>query len=294
MIVITGATGNIGGKLLEELAAGSEALRVVARHPEKLPPALLSRVEVVEGSHGDPNVAARAFEGADAVFWLVTGDPQAESAEAAYSGFTRPVLGAFETLKGKHVVTVSALGRGWPEPAGHVSATLAMDDLIAATGVHFRALTCPSLMENLLRQVHPLAGQGVFFGTLPADQKEPGCASMDVARTAAELLTNRHWTGVAEVPILGPDDLSCDQMAAILSDVLGRPIRYQSMPEEALGAQLLSYGASPGMAAAMVEMMIAKRHGIDRIVARTPEARGTTDFRGWCEAVLKPAVQAVA
>lgn len=78
MIVITAPTGNIGSHLLSRLlrsAPAEEGLRVVVRDPARLPGEVRERVEVITGSHGDPEVVDRAFEGADAVFWLVPRTP---------------------------------------------------------------------------------------------------------------------------------------------------------------------------------------------------------------------------
>lgn len=55
-----------------------------------------------------------------------------------------------------------------PGNAGLVSASLAMDDLIAGTGVGYRALTLPSFMDNLLRQVEAIRSEGVFFQPVAA------------------------------------------------------------------------------------------------------------------------------
>ena len=52
----------------------------------------------------------------------------------------------------ERVVTISALGREEQRYAGHVSASLAMDDLLRSTGAHLRALTMPSFMDNMLWQ----------------------------------------------------------------------------------------------------------------------------------------------
>ena len=90
MIVITAPTGLIGHQVLDNVLDGGEAIRVIVRDPAKLPSHVRERVEVVEGSHGDRDAVDRAFDGADSVFWLVPPDPNAESVEAAYVGFSRP------------------------------------------------------------------------------------------------------------------------------------------------------------------------------------------------------------
>ncbi|MEW2164809.1 NAD(P)H-binding protein [Streptomyces sp. NPDC007084] len=296
MIVITTPTGDIGSRLLDILLrdADGEDLRVIVRDPAKLPAAVRERVDVVAGSHGDPEVVDRAFTGADAVFWVVPPDPGATDLEAAFSGFTRPAAQAFTDRGVGHVVGVSALGRGTPvaERAGLVTASLAMDDLIADTGVAYRALANPSFMDNLLRQVDAIREKGVFTDTVAPDRKAPSAATRDIAAVAARLLLDRSWTGAGEVPVLGPEDLSATDMARIMSEVLGRPVRYERQGLDELGGTLSGYGLGAGFVQGMVDMMRAKDEGLDAGVRRTPETATPTTFAQWCEEVLKPAVLA--
>jgi uncharacterized protein YbjT (DUF2867 family) len=93
-----------------------------------------------------------------------------------------------------------------------VSASLAMDDLIASTGVNYRALTMPSFMDNVLRQLELIRNQGVFFSAISGDRKLPTCATRDIAVIAARLLIDRSWSGQGSVPVLGPEDLSFNDM----------------------------------------------------------------------------------
>src|SRR5271156_1669159 len=164
MIVITTPTGNIGHQVLENVLDGGEPIRVIARDSSRLSPQARERVEIVEGSHGDAEVVEQAFAGADSVFLLTPPNPQAESVEAANVDFTRPACAAFQSQGVKRVVRVSALGgrtaRGGN--AGYVTAGLAIDDLIASTGVSYRALRMPSFMDNLLNQVEAIKNQGMF------------------------------------------------------------------------------------------------------------------------------------
>jgi hypothetical protein len=79
-------------------------------------------------------------------------------------------------------------------------------------------------------------------------------------------------------------------MAAIMTDVLGKPIRYQIVPAEAYKAQLMSRDASESFAQGLVEMYAAKDNGLDNHESRTAENTTPTTFRQWCNEVLKPAV----
>jgi uncharacterized protein YbjT (DUF2867 family) len=292
MIVVTTPTGNIGQQVLENILDSGEPIRVIARDPSRLLEKTRKRVEVVQGSHGNINVVNQAFSGADSVFWVVPPQPHSESVEAAYVGFTRPACDAFRSQGVGRVVGVSALGRGLAvaRNAGLVTASLAMDDLIASTRVSYRALTMPSFMDNILRQIEPIKSRGMFFWPISGDRKLPTCATRDIAAVAAKLLLDPSWSGHGSVPVLGPEDLSFNDMAQIMSEVLGKPVRFQQISLEAFKARLIEQGVSAAMAQGVVAMMAAKNEGLDNAEPRTPQSTSPTSFRQWCEEVLKPAV----
>ena len=259
MIVVTAPTSNIGRQVLERLLASDAA-----------------------------------FAGANTVFWLVPPNPRAETVEAAYVDFTAPAAGAFIRHDVKRVVGISALGRGTPQAsrAGLVTGSLAMDDLIARTGVAYRAVTCPSFMDNLLRQVDAIRNRGTFFSPIDGDRKLPTCATRDIAAVAARLLLDTSWTGAGESAVLGPEDLSFTDMARLMTDALGRPVRFQQTSFDAYKAQFVARGMSESMAQAMTDMASAKNEGLDNAERRTPENTTPTRFETWCEEVLKPTVLA--
>jgi uncharacterized protein YbjT (DUF2867 family) len=292
MIIVTAPTGAIGHQVLENVLHGQEPIRVIARDPSRLPPDARDRIDVVQGSHSDAAVVNKAFVGADAVFWLVPPDPRAKTVDAAYVDFTRPACAAFKTHGVKRVVGISALGRGTPAGAhaGLVTASLKMDDLIARAGVHYRAVTNPSFMDNLLRQVELIKTQGIFSLPIAGDLKQPSACTRDIASTAATLLLDQSWSGVGSVPVLGPEDLSCNDMATIMTEVLGKPVRFQESPGETFKARLLQRGMSEAMAQANLDMWIAYNHGLDTAEPRTSQSTTPTTFRQWCEEELKPRV----
>jgi uncharacterized protein YbjT (DUF2867 family) len=295
MIVITAPTGNIGrhllSRLLESAPAAGEELRVIVRDPARLPDAARGRVEAVTGSHAEAEVLDRAFEGADAVFWLVPPDASL-TPQDAYSGFTRPAVKALAAHGVGHVVGVSALGRGTPlaDRAGLVAASLAMDDLIADTGVAYRALANPSFFENLLEESDSIRDKGVFTDTVDADRKAPLVAVADIAAAAAGLLLNRSWSGTDSVPVLGPQDLSPNDLARIMTEQLGRPVRYERQPLDELYTTLVGYGLNEAFVQGIVDMKRAKDEGLDAGIVRTPDTTFPTSFEQWCAQTLKPAV----
>ncbi|GAA2890182.1 NmrA family transcriptional regulator [Actinoplanes cyaneus] len=292
MIVVTAPTSTIGSQLLDRLLDGGAEVRVIARDPSRIRPEVRDRVEVVRGSHGDADVVNSAFDGAEAVFWLAPPNDRTDDLRSVYLDFVAPALAAFTKRGVSRVVGVSALGRGtpWAANAGHVTYSLEMDDRIAAGGVAYRALTMPSFMDNLLGQVGALRN-GMFFSPIPGDLRLPTCATRDIAAVAARELLDDGWTGFEEVPVLGPEDLSNEDQARILTEVLGRPIRFQHVPMDAFRESLVAQaGMSEAVARGMAEMMAAKAAGLDSAEPRTPRTTTPTTFRTWCEQVLVPAL----
>ncbi|MGW8702161.1 NAD(P)H-binding protein [Streptomyces eurythermus] len=294
MILVTTPTGQIGGQVLAALLDAGDAagpVRVVVRDPARLSARVRDRVEAVTGSHADPDVMAKACAGADRVFWLVPPSLTADSVAGHFRAFTRPLVDAIATQGVERVVAVSTLGRGVAEHAGQISASLAADDEIRATGVHHRALCPPYLMENLLAQAAALRAGGELAMAVPGDRVLRTCATRDIAATAARLLLDGTWTGQADVPLVGPDELTPEGMARVVSEVLDRPVRFRRIDAEEQKAALLGYGATEDAAQGLADMMRALEDQ-DFYGAGVPATPGTapTGLRRWCEEVLKPAV----
>ncbi|MGW5641163.1 hypothetical protein [Streptomyces sp. NPDC003832] len=189
------------------------------------------------------------------------------------------------------MVGVTSLGRGYPDRAGLLSAALAMDEMIEAGGVPYRALALPFFMENLLRQAREIKEHATITMANAADRPLLTVATQDVADAAAALLLDTSWSGQARVPLVGPDNLTPDAMADTVSQTLRRTVRYHQVPLAGFRATMVRRGASPALARDMADMVQAQNDGI--YDAETRDAGSTaTGFRRWCQGVLGPAVRA--
>ena len=239
MIVVTTPTGKMGSQVIPHLLAANEAVRVVARDPSRLSPEVRNRVEVVTGSLDDESVMQQALEGAESVSWSFL----LHSATTTMRSITcaSRALAAIKSQGVKRVVDVSVLERGTElaKKAGPITALLAKDTEIERCGVDYRALWCPALMENMLNNVQTIKHQGMFFSPSHPDIKTPQVATEDVGAMGARFLLDRTWTGQGGSAVLGPEDLSFADMAAIMSDVLGKPVRFQQVPGDGYKAQLI-------------------------------------------------------
>ncbi|MEV0091995.1 NAD(P)H-binding protein [Streptomyces sp. NPDC050738] len=291
MIVVTTPTGQIGREVVDHLLASAASIRVIARDPDRLPPHVRENAEVVRGSHADPALLAEACAGADRVFWLAPPDPRTDSVEAHFRAFTDPLRKVIADGGVERVVSVSTLGRGIAKNAGMISASLAMDEGIMATGVHYRALCPPFLMENLLGQAESIRTAGAFNLAADGDHVLRTCTTRDLGAEAARLLLDDSWTGQADVPMVGPDDLTPEGMAETVSEVLGRTVRVRRSTSGEYRATMLRFGASEAWAQGLAEMTDAlEEQGFYGAMSPTTPDRAPTSFRQWCEEVLRPAV----
>lgn len=290
MIVITTPTGDIGGQVLDRVLDSGEAVRVIARDPSRLPERIRARAEVIEGSHADAATIGKALDGAGSLFWLVppAGRGNAETARHYYLQFTQGAARE-AARRGVRIVGVTSLGHGYHKEAGLLSAALTMDALFEESGATYRALALPFFMENLLRQAPAIAGQGTFSMANAADRILPMVATRDVAASAAALLLDAGWDGRGRVPLVSPDHLTPTMMAEVISDVLGRTVRYQQTPLTDFKAAMVQRGMSRTAVQDFAGMVAAQNDDIyDAEPHGSPAATG---FRQWCQDVLKAATQ---
>lgn len=291
MIVVTTPTGQIGSRLVRRLLGQGDKVRVIVRDAARLDDAVREQAGIVEGSHDDPTVLDAALPGAEALFWLVPPNAAAPSAEEHYLGFARAGAAAVRRHDVGHVVGVSSAGHGWTAPAGVLSAAFAMDAELGRSGAAYRAVSPPFYRENLLGQLDAIRGQGAFFLTWAGDRPLASIATRDIADVAADLLTDRSWSGQENVPVFGPDRLTPDGMAEVISEELGLPVAYRRITMDALASMRRSQGASERMVKDLTAMLAAQDDGI--YDADWASATITaTDFRTWCREVLKPAAAA--
>ncbi len=289
MLVVTTPTGQIGSKVLAGLVAAGVRVRAIARDPARVEAA--GPIEVIEGTHADSSVVARALEGAEAAFWCVPPDETMSApARGYYLRFCRPLIEALPGSSVRQLVLVSIGGRGGPKASGPIGAALEVEEMLESTGVHLRALRCGYFMENLLSQVEMLRDRGNFAHPMRGDIAVPVCATRDIAARAVELLLDRSWTGQMGVGVHGPTHLTLNQMAEVMTRVLGRPIGYQEISEEDFRTVLLGFGASEVYARELIDLFRAMAGGLHDAQPRTLDSTTPTSFDLWCAETLRPAI----
>ena len=292
-LVITAPTGNIGSSLVEQLLAANADLTLLVRNPDKLDASVRERVKVEQGELQDAAFVQRATQGAEALFLLSPPNLTAPDVHAYYKSISDAATAAIQANSIPHVVYISS-GGGGDIHAGLVSETFLIEDALNATSANVLSLRCGSFMENFLMNVPTLRNPGAFYGLYRSDLRVPYVATRDIAGVAARHLLNRVWQGKSFVAVQGAADLTPDQAAQTLGEVIGKTIQYVQVPAEPMRQTFLQMGASPAIVDGYIEMLEAFDRGIYEAEPRTPETTTPTTLRQWAEEVLKPALNAAA
>lgn len=281
-IVVTAPIGNVGSHVVRALLAAGERPVLIARSPEKVQHFVDQGAEVRQGSHQDADFLVQATRDAEALFVLTPNDYQVQDIRAHYESFARAAVAAVQANRIPRVVHLSSIGADLETGNGPVTGLHAAEAVLDAAGVEQLVHLRPAyFMENTLMQVPSVLQADSLFTPLPQGASFPMIATRDIGERAADLLMGRHWTGSPVMELLGPRDYSYEDVAAVLSEVLGRSIRHVNVPDEALVQSLLGMGASQVLADAFVELTDGLAIGRVRSLEGRSDANTTPTSYEW-------------
>jgi (4-alkanoyl-5-oxo-2,5-dihydrofuran-3-yl)methyl phosphate reductase len=272
--LITGATGNVGSMVVEQLLARGERPRVFVRDADKARGRWGDRVEVAVGDLADAASLAAALDGRDSLFLLNAGPDLDERDRAAAE---------ISAARGVRLVKLSSIdareqnvGTGVWHARGEAA--------IAATGVVHTFVQPSGFMSNALYWARSIKTEGVVRSAT-AGGEIPFIHPADIAAVAVRALTTRDHDGQA-LPITGPEALSYGEMTAAIGRAIGRPLRYEAMSEDEARAQQVAWGTPAPLVDARLSIFKAIREGrlaavtdtVERVLGRRPIA-----FERWAE-----------
>ncbi|WP_412538285.1 NAD(P)H-binding protein [Longispora sp. K20-0274] len=219
MIVVTGATGNVGRTLVRTLAAAGERVTAVARRAVDGPET--AGVRHRQADLAVPESLAPALDGADALFLLVAGDdPQA-------------ILGTAKAAGVRRVVLLSTQGAG-TRPASYPH-PVAFEEAVRGSGLDWTVLRPTGFASNALRWAEPVRAHRTVaapFGDVGLPVIDPD----DIAEAASVVLRDAGHAGRTHV-LTGPSLVTPRDQAAAIGAAIGAPVRFveQSRAEARAG-----------------------------------------------------------
>ncbi len=283
MYLITGATGNIGRSVVEQLHEAGHDVRALVRDASRAE-SLPAGIDIAVGDLDDAASVAAALRGVDGVFLLHAGADTTQ---------TQIMIDAARPAGVRRIVLLSSIGARL-RPLPTLGETLAArEELLRASGLDATYLRPNQLMSNALAWADGIRGEGrVVDPTGPGrvvDPTGPGRIPVvdpaDIARVAARVLTQDGHVGHGYI-LNGPEALTSREQVAILAEVLGRTIDFVDVTPEQFARDSVARGTPAPRAAALQnlnELFRAGRAGViaDDIANLTGVAPRT--FRAWCE-----------
>jgi uncharacterized protein YbjT (DUF2867 family) len=241
-VLVTGATGNVGSRVVRELHARGASVRAFVRDPDKATAMLGDGVELASGDFSDAASVGRALEGVDGVFLACANDPRQVEYETG-------VIDAAAETGVRRIVKLSALGAKVGSSVAFWDWHGRIEEHLRASGVPFVVLRPAFSMTNLLGSAEGVRREGILFA--PAEGArvamiDPG----DVAEAAAVALSTDGHEGQTYV-LTGPEAIAFERVAEKLSAAAGRSIRFVGVPDDAARRALVGAGI-PGFVAGQI------------------------------------------
>ncbi|WP_309129529.1 NAD(P)H-binding protein [Microbacterium sp.] len=278
-IAVTTPNGHVGRHLTRALIRAGVRPLLLMRDPEKLDPELLNVVDVATADSRDPREVTAATRGVHALYW-VDPPPTSDDPLTDYARATDAVVAAITANRIPKVVFQSSVGAEKRHGAGEIDGLAHTETSLDALQVDVAHLRCGYFFTNLALQADAVR-DGVIRVLLPTDARMSWVAPRDIAEVAAGLLLNPEWSGRSVHAVHGPADLSWQEVAAVLTEELGRPVTAQRITDEQMRAGYLEMGMSPASADAMIGMSTGLRDDFVPEQPRTVATTTPTTLRAW-------------
>lgn len=282
-LLVTGASGKFGHRVVEHLLTtyGIPASQIIAttRKPETLADFSDKGVTVRTADFDDEAGLVKAFAGATRL--LIISTDALDRPGRRLEQHLRAVSAA-KTAGIKHIVYTSMPNPKVGSPIPFAGDHRGTEEAIAASGIDHTILRNSWYMENLLMSLPAALASGQWY-VASGQGKTSHTAREDQARTAAAVLASGS-TESATHTLTGPEGLSADETAKIVSEVLGKPLEVVHVTPDQLKAGMIAHGVPEFLAPLFVSFDVNTLEGnIDMVTNEVKSLSGTAPqtLRQW-------------
>lgn len=296
MITILGASGHTGHVAAERLLKEGQKVRAIARSSDRLKHLVALGAEAAVGDATDAGFLAGAFAGSDVVYTLIAPDTTSDDYPAFQDRMGEAITSAVKTSRVKRVVFLSSVGAEQLSGTGPIAGLGRQERRLASiTGLNSLSLRATYFMENHLATLGLIKHQGLNGSALAGDVPFPMIASGDIGQVVADVLAKPDFAGTSTRELLGPRDLTMNEVTRIIGAAIGRPdLAYMQFPYDAALEGMVGAGLSKSVAAGYVEMSRAFNEGrIKSLEGRNARNTTPTRFEDFAAHVIAPLYRAV-
>jgi NAD(P)H dehydrogenase (quinone) len=259
-IIVTGASGKFGRRVVEHLmttyAVPAGQIIAATRKPEALADLAGKGVTVRAADFDDEASLARAFRGATRLL-IISTDAMDRPGRRLEQHFH--AVSAAKSAGIKHIVYTSMPDPKVSSPIPFAGDHRGTEEAIAASGIAHTILRNSWYMENLLMSLPAALAAGQWV-VASGEGKTSHTAREDQARTAAAVLASGS-SDSATYTLTGPEALSADETAKIVSDVLGKPLQVVHVTPDQLKVGLIAHGVPDFLAPLLVSFDVNTLEG---------------------------------
>lgn len=254
MIAITGATGQLGQHVIENLLKTVPASQIVAivRNPAKATALSQQGITVRQADYSDEAAFTQALQGVDKLLLISSSEVGQRAAQH------RNVINAAKAAKVKFIAYTSLLHADRSPLALHVE-HVDTEKMLADSGIAYALLRNGWYTENYLASAPAALEHGVFIGAA-GEGRIASATRADYATAAAQVISTEGHAGKV-YELAGDESWTLSQLAAELSKQSGKPVVYQNMSEADFAAALKSVGLPAGLAEMLADSDIGASKG---------------------------------
>lgn len=245
MLLVTGATGNVGQAVLAGLAGKPVAVRALVRDPARLRVSA-DNIEVIRGDFSDDSSLQRALDGVDAAFLASGFSPRMAELHGRF-------VAAAKKAGVPRLVQLSGVGANVGLCCARALRWLGqVEGSSQSSGMQVTHLRPTFFMQNLLQFAPAVAEQNVIAGPFRSS-KWTFVDARDVGAVGAAVLLDPSHAG-RTYTVTGSESITYEEVASRMSQVLGKPIRYVDITANEARGRLQAAGAAPVMIEATLEL----------------------------------------
>jgi uncharacterized protein YbjT (DUF2867 family) len=253
MYAIAGVTGHTGKVVAETLQAKGQPIRVIVRDEKKGAGWKGRGAEVAVASLDDAAAVARALTGAKGAYVLLPPDAITTDFFGTRARMIDAIGRAAVNAGLPHLVFLSSIGAHVPKGHGPIGAPYQAERSFEKLGMGTTFVRASYFLENYGAVLPAARNDGVLPSFLPADFTHAVVTTTDIGRTAAQALLDGP-RGRRVIELSGPTDVTPADLAAALTELLGRTVKVVEAPLDAVVPTFMSFGMSQHMSEIYREM----------------------------------------
>lgn len=263
VLVTNGKIGLTAARLLDQ--KGVETLLLVRKKSDRD----LGNIKEVVADATKPESLSSIFEGVDQFFFV---SPLVKN----MVDMAENLIGAAKDANVEHIVRCSARGASIEAPVTMGRLHGQVDQIIKTSNVPYTIIQPASFYQNIFESLQSIQRENAIYGAT-GDGKNAYIDVRDIAAVGVASILEPNHTNKTYV-VTGGEVISTGEMAEELSLQLRRKIGYIDMPSEKLNQAYLSYGLSPWLANALIELSDITRKGylasstddVEKVLGRKP------------------------